>query len=672
MYFVLYKKIIIQLLTGSLILALSNQIMAETLEDDFTGNVPIILSATRLAQPQSEAPVATTIIDRKMIEAMGVTEIPEIFRMVPGFQVAFSDGTIPVVTYHGMSDENARRMQILIDGRSVYTPMFGGPEWADLPLAIEDIERVEVIRGPNAVTYGANSFQAVINIITRSASEEHGHTTKFIKGSKDTNHVFYRYGFQHENINTRISVRHQDDHGTKLDFGDPSKKFIGDSKMVNMFTLRSDIQIDNRNSIEVQIGGTDSWMEKGVNDHSYRNFHKKYTQRHYQMLRWRNLSSTNSETTVHFFHNFNKTDDTWLSKDLTPIGLGGKRILVSESATDQRLDLEGQHITNFGKNNRLVFGGSIRKDSVKSSAFFTTDKTFNNYIYRLFGNSENRFGNLLINAGLMIENNSITDTDISPRLALNYNVNKRHTLRASISRAYRNPVIIEEFADQRYVTTDGSTTNFNIWASGGLKPESITSKEIGYIFQNPENGLFLDAKFFRDSVNNIITIVDDRITPAEDNYALDLFAEDFKNLNWAKIEGFETQLKYTADRNNSLIANYAYINVKSDNVGIDEENYLSRSIPKHNYSLLLTHNFSKRFASSLSYYKVNGMSYLGSGGPVPNYNRVDLRLSYNTRHGDTNIKTELFIQNLFGHQYYDFENAAEHVRQIFIKFTLDF
>ncbi|MDH5594105.1 MAG: TonB-dependent receptor, partial [Gammaproteobacteria bacterium] len=643
MNFVLQKKYLIQLILACFCFIHTSFILASSLEDDFTGDMPIILSATRLAQPQNEAPVATTIIDRKMIEAMGVTEIPEIFRMVPGFQVAFSDGTIPVVTYHGLSDEYARRMQILIDGRSVYTPMFGGPEWADLPLAIEDIERIEVIRGPNAVTYGANSFQAVINIITRSAAEEYGHTAKFIKGSKDTNHTFYRYGFQHENINTRISFRHQDDHGTKLDFGDPAKKFIGDSKMVNMFTLRSDIQIDNKNSFEVHLGGTDSWMEKGTGDHSYRNFHKKHSQRHYQLLRWRNISSTNSETTIQFFHNFNKTDDTWLSKDLTPIGLAGKYLLRSEDTIDQRIDLEGQHIVNFNKNNRLVFGASIRKDSVESYPFFTTNKKFNNYIYRVFGNSENKFGNLLINTGMMIENNSITDTDISPRIALNYHVNKKHTLRTSISRAYRNPVVFEEFGDHRYVTTDGSTTNFNIWASGGLRPESILSKEIGYIFQDTENGLFLDAKLFRDSIKNIITFADDRVPPAEDNYPIDLLAEDIKNLNWAKVEGIETQVKYTPDKKNYLIANYAYINAQSDNVSLDDENYLSRSVPKHSFSLFLSHNFGNNFSSSLSYFKVNGMSYLGSGGPVKNYNRVDMRLAYDKRRGNSNIKTELFV-----------------------------
>lgn len=582
--------------------------------------------------------------------------------------MAFSDGTIPVVTYHGLSDEYARRMQILIDGRSVYTPMFGGPEWADLPLAIEDIERIEVIRGPNAVTYGANSFQAVINIITRSASEDFGHTTKFMKGSKDTNHAFYRYGFQHENINTRISVRHQDDHGTKRNLGNTATppKFIGDSKLVNMFTLRSDIQIDNRNSLEIHLGGTDSWMEKGVNDNELRVFHKKFTKRYYQMLRWRNIQSTDNETSVQFFYNYNNVDDKWLTDDLG----GGLRGDMDESTTDKRLDIEAQQILRLSENNRLAFGGSIRKDSVQSFAFFNTDDSISNYFYRLFGNIEIRFGDLLINAGAMLENNSITDTDLSPRLALNYHINKHHTLRASVSRAYRNPVIIEEFADHRIHSTDGSVTQVEFLSSGGLKPESIISKEIGYIFNNPENGVLFDLKMYKDSIKGITTFFD-APAPAEDNYK-DAILDDIANLNWAEIEGFETQFKYTPDKNNTFIANYARTNIKSSDINLDWNNALSRSIPEHSFSFLASHDFTNKFSTSLTYYKVGSMTYTGAGGKVNNYARTDLRLAYKTRYYNSNIKTELFINNLFNHDYFDFEDDAENIRQIFVKFTLDF
>ena len=115
-----------------------------------------------------------TVIDREMIKASGFRTVPELMRLVPGMYVGFADANRPVVSLHGSADEYAHRMQILIDGRSVYLPPFGGVSWADLPLQIEDIERIEVVRGPSSASHGTNSFYGVINIITRDALSQIG------------------------------------------------------------------------------------------------------------------------------------------------------------------------------------------------------------------------------------------------------------------------------------------------------------------------------------------------------------------------------------------------------------------------------------------------------------------------------------------------------------------
>ena len=188
-------RVAISLLTATIIFS-SIQVSAEELpsEEDYLGEVPVVLSVTRLKQPRADAPASITIIDRKMIEASGAQEIPDLLRLVPGFQVGhLSDGRV-TVTYHGLSDSFARRMQVLVDGRSVYSPVFGGINWPDLPLALEDIERIEIIRGPNSVTYGSNSFLAVVNIITRHSTQDHGHTGLVTGGDIGTKKALYRFG----------------------------------------------------------------------------------------------------------------------------------------------------------------------------------------------------------------------------------------------------------------------------------------------------------------------------------------------------------------------------------------------------------------------------------------------------------------------------------------------
>ena len=155
---------------------LSPQLFAAESDENIYAELPIVLSASRLRQPASEAPMAVSTIDRDMIEASGARTIPDVLRLVPGMVVGNSDnefGDEPkiVVAYHGHTDQFSRQMQVLIDGRSIYEPMSGGVNWNMLPINIEDIQRIEVTRGPNASSYGSNSFLAVINIITRHAAE---------------------------------------------------------------------------------------------------------------------------------------------------------------------------------------------------------------------------------------------------------------------------------------------------------------------------------------------------------------------------------------------------------------------------------------------------------------------------------------------------------------------
>ncbi|MGM0680189.1 MAG: TonB-dependent receptor plug domain-containing protein, partial [Pseudomonadota bacterium] len=150
----------------SVVLLLSLEDTPVWAEEGLFEDMPVVLSATRLRQSVRDAPISMTVIDRQMIDASGFTEIPDLMRLVPGFVVDYDSGHLPVTGYHMLHDRYVRHQQVLIDGRSVYTPILGGVPWVDLPITLDDIERIEVVRGPNAASYGSNSFMGVINIIT--------------------------------------------------------------------------------------------------------------------------------------------------------------------------------------------------------------------------------------------------------------------------------------------------------------------------------------------------------------------------------------------------------------------------------------------------------------------------------------------------------------------------
>lgn len=186
--------------------------------DDPFFEMPVVLSASRLAQPISETPVAVTSIDRELIEASGARSIPDILRLVPGMIVGYSanewgEEAKTVVSYQGHTDQYSRRMQVLIDGRSIYEPLLGGVAWNMLPINIDDIERIEVVRGPNASTFGSNSFLGVVNIITRHAAEDPGHFVKANAGNHGIRDLTYRFGGNEGDLNYRITLSTQNDDG---------------------------------------------------------------------------------------------------------------------------------------------------------------------------------------------------------------------------------------------------------------------------------------------------------------------------------------------------------------------------------------------------------------------------------------------------------------------------
>ncbi|MDY7026488.1 MAG: TonB-dependent receptor plug domain-containing protein, partial [Pseudomonadota bacterium] len=154
------------LVTTSTMVLLPTPIFA--LEDEWGLDEPsMVISATRINQSVLSAPNAVTIIDAAMIKASGYTNLADVFRLVPGMNVAHVNGRKYAVSYHGGSWSDTNWMQVLINGRSLFMPTLSVIDWDTIGVQIEDIEKIEVIRGPSASAYGSNSFSAAINIITK-------------------------------------------------------------------------------------------------------------------------------------------------------------------------------------------------------------------------------------------------------------------------------------------------------------------------------------------------------------------------------------------------------------------------------------------------------------------------------------------------------------------------
>ncbi|MBI3897771.1 MAG: TonB-dependent receptor [Gammaproteobacteria bacterium] len=630
----------------------------ELSEDAFIGELPIVLTATRLAQPKSETPAAITVIDRDMIRASGARQIPELFRFVPGFQIGYSNGHLPTVTYHGLSDENSRRMQVLIDGRSIYSPLFGGVFWYELPLAVDDIERIEVIRGPNAATYGANAVHGVINIITRHPSQDVGSFVKINDGGHDIFDGTVRYGTSGPNHHTRVTAGYRADDGID---GRP------DTSRVPFVNARSDLLLDNHDSLELQFGASEARAENGISNDTVSTPRDTEANTSYQLLRWSRRLAADQELAIQLFHNYRKYDDNFLAQPLNlgpPIGI--VRVPVSFDSFEERYDLELQHTLQPFDDWRLVWGAGTRLDRVRSQTWFNTGDTIENHLHRFFANAEwHALPQTFINAGAMVEKTDLTDTEVSPRLALNHHLTPQHTLRLAASKAARTPVLLEVRGDEKFFY-NGLLLEHNIDGNENLASESMESYEAGYLGQLLANRLLIDVRIYRDRLHHMIT---EYVVPAADPEGQ---AFSFRNEGDVIVDGIDTQIDWHVDTKTRLSVGLAYMDADSSVIGADAvRNQTNRasSVPRHTISLLASHQLADAWSGSVAYYRVDDMLWMGDGDQIEDYARVDLRLAHQLRCNELRGELALVVQNALDNEYVDFREENIIGRRVFVSFS---
>jgi iron complex outermembrane receptor protein len=636
-------------------------------EEDFLADIPIALTATRLAQPLQETPAAITIIDQEMIRASGSREIADLFRLVPGFIVSRDNGHSPIVTYHGLNGEYVKRLQVLVDGRSIYSPILGGVDWTNLPITIDDIERIEVIRGPNSASYGSNAFLSVINIITQHASETTGSFIRVARGNNDINDEYVRFGNTTGDFDYRITFAGNSDHG----FRDRD-----DTRHIHTATLRGDYQVNAADNIMLQLGGSRGTRQ--VDSIRLGTFENREIRTSYKQIRWSRQISGNDELNLQFFHSLEKSDELF---DVTlPIG----RVVRNTSIRSERLDFELQHTKSFDTRKRLVWGFSIREDTSEGPQLFGTDPAtgytggrsrFHNRLYRIFGNLEWRAGEkITLNLGSSWEKSQRAHdhNEISPRLGLNIALTQQQSIRISVSQAIRSPTLDETQSNFRVpvygVPNQPNSFITTLWRGNkNLKPERITAYELGYHANLTKKSLTLDLKYYHEKLRDLISLDENLVSDPSD--LLDGEYAIYGNLTDADVNGMEVSLQFQPLRDTRIILSHSRSRIASNNPNIISE-MLAKSGPKYITSLLAINRFSGGVTGSLHLYRVSESNGLGSGEPLPGYNRFNIRLGVPFRNVWTRGEIAWIFQNV-GSEYYDWRNDNLAERQHFISLSAE-
>jgi iron complex outermembrane receptor protein len=626
----------------------------------------VVLSASRLSQPLSEAPNAMTVIDRQMIKASGSRVLADVFNLVPGMYVSYYKGSQPIVSYHGSTDQYARSMQVMIDGRSVYMPPTSTVDWASLPVTLDDIERIEVIRGPAAASYGANSVHGVINIITRDAGDVHGTTVSVRRGNRGINDVTGQFGNHSENFDYRTTLAYTADNGydertpTHLpSFYQADMNNSNDSNQARLMNYRATYYANPDNDFDIQLGYNRDIQGVGFWDsHAQLNpTHDLIGVASFQQVKWTHHLENASDLSVRLSHTRNAYWERYVVPTTgTP---------VDKSLAADRSTLEIQHTLPVSDSNRLVYGFATSTEQSADSVYFPLagQARLANKLQvqtsRLFLHDEMRFTpSLLANVGGMYESDGQGSKQFSPRATLNYHVTPTQTVRIGGSVAYRTPSMVEN--------TGASSANYQVGdrlvsgtVSQHLTSEKMLSREIGYLGEFHEIDTSLDVRAFLDQFGHVI-------------YPTNV---GFSNGLSGVYHGVEATLKKSFGESANVTFNYAHEQAYSNAIALQGGtlDLLSYSTPANTMSLLYAQSLANDFSYSIAYYQQSGMQGFdrGAGDFQRLHRRTDIRLAQGFKNivgldGDI----AWVVQNLFKDNYTEYVATNVFNQRTYVTLTL--
>lgn len=573
-------------------------------EQEFFRDIPTVYSASRLPQSPEDAPGIVTVITREMIRASGARQVAELFRLVPGFVVGFSRGGQAVVAYQGLSGAISQRMQVMLDGRSLYAPyLFGGVDWNNIPISLDDIERVEVLRGSNSASYGANSFLGVANIITRTAAQSQGALGAIARGQGGIDDWQVRAGGAMGPVNWVISGGQLSDYGLLHLYDTSSRRYA---------SLRGDVRINDSDDFHFSLGGNVNRVGLGTAGRVADPERFEDVSSSYGLLRWRRILSPTHE----FSFSWSGTVDSGEDRYFIPV-TAKTGITVDYGRRAERNQFEYQHLFRIYDDLRAVWGLEYRNESVQAQQLFNSNEIQRTGGSRAYLNLEYRPAErITLNGGGLVEQDSIGGTHVAPRLAINWKLNPFHTLGVGYSTAFRLPSLFEQRSDWRF-TYLGQTIDIRYLSRGGLKPERVAATELTYLGSWPAWRLNADARLFQERIADLIVQQRYSLPPGLE-FSPDSGAFDLRNGGSALLTGIDYQLRWQPTDQFNLVWGHSIVHREASLA------YLAQSVPSHTAHLLGIYRFNQRNSVSLAYYLQGPIRWIGETDRVSSRRQLDL------------------------------------------------
>jgi len=626
-----------------------------------------VTSVSKKDTKLTDSAAAIFVISQEDIRRSGSTSIPELLRMVPGLNVARIDANKWGVSGRGFNGRWANKLLVLIDGRSVYTPLYSGVYWDVQDLVLEDIERIEVIRGPGATMWGANAVNGVINIITKNAEDTQGGLVSAVTGGEDRGIGSVRYG---GTLGRDAHYRVYGKSFTRDNLEDASGAPTFDHWNQSRGGFRSDWKLSDHNSLTVQgdiYAGVSRNLAKGLvslmppRTASYNDLNELAGGN--LLARWNHAFSSRSDIAVQFYYDQASRNSSGLSESRTT------------------LDLDFQHHWTLSKRHDLVWGMGFRDsdDETKGSLVISYQpESFDINLFNIFAQDEITLApdRLHLTLGAKLDHNSFTGYELQPTGRLLWTPNSRHSLWGSVSRAVSLPSRTTTGMRLNIAAFPGSRGSFNLLALVGnpqSKAEELLAHELGYRIQ-PSKRLFVDVATFYNQYDRLITLEPAvpffEQTPAPAHLVIPLRFD-----NKIRGEAYGTELAATFHPNSrwKVSGSYSWLKMQlhrelssGDTTAENQEG----DSPAYQWGLRSQLTLPRNLELDTAWYFVSKLRHQN----VPSYHRVDARLGWRLSEG---LDLSVGIQNGLDPRHAEFGSgdgsfASQVKRTAYARFTWRF
>ncbi|RSZ59921.1 TonB-dependent receptor [Massilia atriviolacea] len=552
----------------------------------------VVSSVSRQPARLADAPISLYVIAGSDIERAGARSLPEALRLAPNLQVARSDGASYAITARGFATTIENKLLVLIDGRSVYSPLFSGVFWDAQDVLMEDIERIEVISGPGATIWGANAVNGVINIITRNAANSQGVLLSMDGGRLERGIAARQGGLLDGGGAYRVYAKA----GRIDDYPDAP----GGGMERRQAGFRSDWKSGARAaSVSADLYRTSVHRRGGAEMRgSGANLLGRASGTLGDGSDWRLQASL---------------DHTERVQD----GTGAQRIDI--------VDLEGQHGVRLGRRHSLVWGGGYRHawDRVSGGtalAFFPADKDLR--WANVFAQDKIELSDTLrMSIGVKLEHNTYTGTETLPSMRMAWNASPTSVLWAAVSRSVRAPSRFD-----RDLWVRNATGGYSIAGGPGFVAETVRVAELGYRAQ-PLPSLSYSMSVFASDYDRLRTL--EPLAATGQGGAAQ--RAEFANLGEANTRGLEFWSRWQPVPRWRLVAGLVLqdIDASLDPASRDSSAALGigTNDPASYWSLRSSHELSDALQAELALRRVGQLPQ----PPVPAYYELDVRMAWQPR-----------------------------------------